>query len=174
MRGRAGWEGGKGGQEGPRTSLFHCYPQQNILDSWSQVKPSVLHGDLWSGNISGVDGQPSIFDPAVYYGHSEADFGMSWCAGFNSAFYQAYHEVLPKAPGEYLLVLICQMQRHVMHPQSSPQQAGSCNSVAQNLSFKISCGSPGALRALIYVLQLLAAVVTSCFSCNCRQAERQR
>ena len=64
-----------------------------------QVKPSVLHGDLWSGNISGVDGAPSIFDPAVYYGHSEADFGMSWCAGFSSAFYTAYHKVLPKAPG---------------------------------------------------------------------------
>jgi fructosamine-3-kinase len=38
----------------------------------------VLHGDLWSGNIGSVDGQPSIFDPAVYYGHSEAEFGMSW------------------------------------------------------------------------------------------------
>ena len=120
---------------------------------FSQVKPSVLHGDLWSGNISGVDGEPSIFDPAgkrsavedaplasmqpsvrqgnslvltalcnfvqticlsccshwawcwlasiiavppqcllviaaVYYGHSEADFGMSWCAGFSDAFYR--------------------------------------------------------------------------------------
>ncbi|KAL3147712.1 hypothetical protein ABBQ32_002455 [Trebouxia sp. C0010 RCD-2024] len=64
-----------------------------------EVKPSVLHGDLWSGNISGVDGQPSIFDPAVYYGHSEADFGMSWCAGFRPAFYEAYHKVLPQQPG---------------------------------------------------------------------------
>ena len=25
---------------------------------------------------------------AVYYGHSEADFGMSWCAGFSDAFYR--------------------------------------------------------------------------------------
>jgi hypothetical protein len=33
-----------------------------------QVKPSVLHGDLWSGNIASVDGAPSIFDPATYYG----------------------------------------------------------------------------------------------------------
>jgi len=47
----------------------------------AQVRPCVLHGDLWSGNIGSVDGEPSIFDPAVYYGHSEADFGMSWCAG---------------------------------------------------------------------------------------------
>ena len=65
-----------------------------------QVKPCVLHGDLWSGNISSVDGQPAIFDPAVYYGHSEAEFGMSWCAGFSQDFYAGYHEVMPKAPGK--------------------------------------------------------------------------
>jgi Fructosamine kinase len=36
-----------------------------------QVRPSVLHGDLWSGNIGSADGQPTIFDPAAYYGHHE-------------------------------------------------------------------------------------------------------
>lgn len=50
-------------------------------DVRGSIKPSVLHGDLWSGNIAGVEGQPSIFDPATYYGHHEAEFGMSWCAG---------------------------------------------------------------------------------------------
>ena len=44
------------------------------------MKPSVLHGDLWSGNIAAVDGKPCIFDPAVYYGHHEAEWGMSWHA----------------------------------------------------------------------------------------------
>ncbi len=34
-----------------------------------QVKPSLLHGDLWSGNISAVEGgEWSILDPATYYG----------------------------------------------------------------------------------------------------------
>jgi hypothetical protein len=34
-----------------------------------QVKPSLLHGDLWSGNISAVEGsQWAILDPATYYG----------------------------------------------------------------------------------------------------------
>jgi protein-ribulosamine 3-kinase len=37
------------------------------------VKPSILHGDLWSGNIGSVDGKPCIYDPAVYYGHHEAE-----------------------------------------------------------------------------------------------------
>jgi hypothetical protein len=50
-------------------------------DIQGEIKPSVLHGDLWSGNIASVEGQPSIFDPATYYGHHEAEFGMSWCAG---------------------------------------------------------------------------------------------
>lgn len=45
----------------------------------------MLHGDLWSGNIGSVGGQPSVFDPAVYYGHSEAEFGMSWCAVLHCA-----------------------------------------------------------------------------------------
>ncbi len=66
-----------------------------------QVHPCVLHGDLWSGNMSSVDGQPAIFDPAVYYGHSEAEFGMSWCAGFSRDFYAGYHEVLPQQKGRH-------------------------------------------------------------------------
>ncbi len=34
-----------------------------------QVKPSLLHGDLWSGNLSVVEGgQWAILDPACYYG----------------------------------------------------------------------------------------------------------
>lgn len=64
-----------------------------------EVKPSVLHGDAWSGNITSVDGEPCVFDPATYYGHHEAEFGMSWCAGFSGTFWTAYHSVLPKAPG---------------------------------------------------------------------------
>ena len=40
-----------------------------------------------------------LFDPASYYGHREAEWGMSWCAGFNAQFWRAYEEVLPRAPG---------------------------------------------------------------------------
>ncbi|XP_078154381.1 protein kinase superfamily protein isoform X2 [Carex rostrata] len=58
------------------------------------VEPCLLHGDLWSGNISSdKDGNPVILDPACYYGHNEAEFGMSWCAGFGGSFYNSYFEV---------------------------------------------------------------------------------
>ncbi|KAM7275736.1 hypothetical protein ACFE04_017602 [Oxalis oulophora] len=73
---------------------------QNIAPLFANIviEPCLLHGDLWSGNItSDKTGEPVILDPA--YGHSEAEFGMSWCAGFGGSFYNAYFEVMPKQPG---------------------------------------------------------------------------
>jgi len=70
-----------------------------FFEGAGEIKPSVLHGDLWSGNISSVSGEPVIFDPATYYGHHEAEWGMSWCAGFGPEFWNAYHELVPRAPG---------------------------------------------------------------------------
>ena len=82
------------------TELGEKVCERLVREGWFEpcgtIKPSILHGDLWSGNIGTVDGKPSVFDPAVYYGHSEAEFGMSWCAGFSQKFYDAYFEVLPK------------------------------------------------------------------------------
>lgn len=59
--------------------------------------PSLLHGDLWGGNI-GYDesGAPVIFDPAVYYGDREADLAMTELfGGFSGDFYAAYREAWP-------------------------------------------------------------------------------
>lgn len=76
-----------------------CDKMHEFFVGCGEVRPSVLHGDLWSGNVNGVDGSPIVYDPATYYGHHEAEFGMAWCAGFSPAFWEAYHEVIPKAPG---------------------------------------------------------------------------
>jgi len=64
-------------------------------------RPALLHGDLWAGNF-GFDehGEAVIFDPAVYYGDREADLAMTeMFGGYNDAFYAAYREVSPLAPG---------------------------------------------------------------------------
>lgn len=63
--------------------------------------PSLLHGDLWSGNYSIDDqGHPFIFDPAVYYGDREADLAMTELfGGFSADFYHAYREAFPLASG---------------------------------------------------------------------------
>ena len=64
-------------------------------------KPSLVHGDLWSGNfITGSDGQAWLIDPAVYVGHAEADLAMTELfGGFHPRFYAAYREVNPLQPG---------------------------------------------------------------------------
>lgn len=64
-------------------------------------KPSLLHGDLWSGNIlRGKKGSPSLIDPAVYYGHREMDLAFSrMFGGFEEEFYQCYETVFPLEPG---------------------------------------------------------------------------
>jgi fructosamine-3-kinase len=66
-----------------------------------QPGPALLHGDLWSGNVSGdTSGQPVIFDPAVYYGDPETDLAMTELFGdFGSRFFDAYHAVRPIDPG---------------------------------------------------------------------------
>ena len=62
---------------------------------------SLLHGDLWSGNYSYLkNGEPVIFDPAVYYGDREADIAMTELfGGFPSEFYTAYNEAWPLDKG---------------------------------------------------------------------------
>ena len=62
--------------------------------------PSLLHGDLWSGNHAAMDGRPVIFDPAVYYGDRESDLAMTRLfGGFGRGFYSAYEAAWPLEPG---------------------------------------------------------------------------
>ena len=62
---------------------------------------SLLHGDLWCGNYGfSEDGQPIIFDPAVYYGDREADIAMTELfGGFPAAFYATYRHAYPLDSG---------------------------------------------------------------------------
>jgi fructosamine-3-kinase len=63
-------------------------------------KPSLIHGDLWSGNASFTTaGVPVIFDPATYWGDREVDIAMAALfGGFPNAFYQGYNDVYPLDP----------------------------------------------------------------------------
>ncbi|AFZ47387.1 Fructosamine/Ketosamine-3-kinase [Cyanobacterium stanieri PCC 7202] len=59
-----------------------------------QPQPSLVHGDLWGGNASFLEGGiPIIFDPAAYYGDREVDIAMTELfGGFSSAFYEGYNQ----------------------------------------------------------------------------------
>ena len=70
-----------------------------ILDG-HEPTPSLLHGDLWGGNVSyDTEGSPVIFDPAVYFGDRETDMAFTYMfGGFDREFYQAYEAAWPLAP----------------------------------------------------------------------------
>jgi fructosamine-3-kinase len=65
---------------------------------------SLVHGDLWGGNwLATADGEPVVFDPAVYYGDRETDLAMTRLfGGFGAAFYAAYEHAAPLPPGAAL------------------------------------------------------------------------
>ena len=83
------------------------YGGQQLMESSShffdqyEPKPSLLHGDLWSGNWAGSDGgEPVIFDPASYYGDREADIAMTYVfGGFGPGFYASYQDAFPLDDG---------------------------------------------------------------------------
>uniref|UniRef100_A0A8D0GPH0 protein-ribulosamine 3-kinase n=1 Tax=Sphenodon punctatus TaxID=8508 RepID=A0A8D0GPH0_SPHPU len=89
------------------------YGDREARELWSQLKPkipemfcdvaivpSLLHGDLWAGNVAEDDTGPVIFDPASFYGHSEFELAIAGMfGGFSSSFFSAYHSKIPKALG---------------------------------------------------------------------------
>lgn len=70
------------------------------LSHWlalDKCRPSLVHGDLWGGNvIAESNGEPILIDPAVYYGDREVDLAFTELfGGFSSYFYDAYQEEWP-------------------------------------------------------------------------------
>lgn len=63
-------------------------------------QPALLHGDLWPGNlIADEQGEPCLIDPAVYFGHREAELAFTRLfGGFDETFYYAYQNVFPLQP----------------------------------------------------------------------------
>jgi len=79
--------------------------------------PVLLHGDLWGGNyVVDERGEPCLIDPAVYFGHREADLAMTRLfGGFDRAFYAAYAEAAPLAPGHGERLPIYQLYHVINH-----------------------------------------------------------
>lgn len=84
-----------------------CHASDALLAGHAP-QPSLLHGDLWRGNLGfDRDGQPVVFDPASYHGDAETDLAMTRLfGGFPPPFYRAYDEVrAPTAASERRLPL---------------------------------------------------------------------
>ncbi|SFI98772.1 fructosamine kinase family protein [Thermoflavimicrobium dichotomicum] len=69
------------------------------LSQWlpKNPSPSLIHGDLWSGNwLVGPHGKPYLIDPAVYYAHHEIELAFTELyGGFSERLYQAYQNIQP-------------------------------------------------------------------------------
>ena len=63
-------------------------------------RPSLIHGDLWSGNVLETALGPGLVDPACAACDRETEFGITTLfGGFSDRFFAAYHEALPLASG---------------------------------------------------------------------------
>jgi len=84
---------------------------------FSDEPPSLLHGDLWSGNcMADEQNNPVLIDPAVYYGHREMDLAMTRLfGGFDDQFYRAYHQSFPLEENWRNRVEICQLYPLLVH-----------------------------------------------------------
>jgi fructosamine-3-kinase len=79
--------------------------------------PSLLHGDLWSGNyLCTINSEPCVYDPAVYYGHREMDIAMMQLfGGFHSDCLKAYQEIYPLEKSWKQRVDICNLYPLLVH-----------------------------------------------------------
>ena len=100
-------------EEVPEASLMI----RRINSLLPEIKPALLHGDLWSGNfLISSTGKPFLIDPSVYYGHSEVDLAMSLLfGGFPSHFYDAYFEISPQVAGFEERVVLYQLYYLLVH-----------------------------------------------------------
>ncbi|MFY0673838.1 MAG: fructosamine kinase family protein [Bacteroidia bacterium] len=71
----------------------------NVESIFPQEKPSLVHGDLWLGNVLCSNSKAYLIDPAVYYGHREMDLAFTFMfGGFSQLFYESYEANFPLEP----------------------------------------------------------------------------
>lgn len=91
--------------------------ENKLDDIFPKEEPSLLHGDLWSGNFMvNEKGNAAIIDPAVYYGHREMDLGMSQLfGGFHPLFYEAYNKEFVLEKGWKQRIEFCNLYPLLVH-----------------------------------------------------------
>lgn len=100
-------------------SLVHAFETlyARLPSMLPEEAPSLLHGDLWNGNLmTASHGEPCLIDPAVYFGNREMDLAMTRLfGGFDIRFYDAYQEAHPLQPGSASRVDIYNLYPLMVH-----------------------------------------------------------
>jgi fructosamine-3-kinase len=96
-------------------SFHQLFKKINTI--FSDEKPSLLHGDLWSGNfMCNEKSEPVLIDPAVYFGHRSMDLAMTTLfGGFDKIFYSSYYHHFPFPPGHKEQWEICNLYPLLIH-----------------------------------------------------------
>ena len=87
-----------------------------FLDKHKPI-PSLVHGDLWSGNAAiQKHGHAAIFDPAIWWADREVDIAMTKLfGGFSKEFYEGYESVWPLPHSAQSRVLIYNLYHLLNH-----------------------------------------------------------
>ena len=111
-------------QRGAAQALLHavdavCNALPGLFADGYAPRPSLIHGDLWSGNWGMLeDGTPVIYDPAVSCADHEAELAMMELFGSPPAgFWQAYGACRPLHPGYARRRALYQLYHLLNHAQ---------------------------------------------------------
>lgn len=97
----------------PKHWLSAC---KNISESFPTEQPSLLHGDLWSGNYICSRDSALFIDPAVYFGHREMDLGMMLLfGGFDPSLFDYYEDLFPLEKGWKQRIPLTQLYPLLVH-----------------------------------------------------------
>jgi len=87
----------------PATTMARIETLAGKLDEWIEEpdQPSLIHGDMWGGNVLARDGHIAGFvDPAIYYADPEIELAFSTLfSTFGAPFFERYTEIRPLKPG---------------------------------------------------------------------------
>ncbi|HSJ26455.1 MAG TPA: fructosamine kinase family protein [Longimicrobiales bacterium] len=89
---------------------------EDVLAPAEEDGPSLLHGDLWSGNVHLCADGAALIDPSSSYGHREVDLAMAVLfGGFPPAFFDAYARTWPLTAGASRRQAVYQLYYLLVH-----------------------------------------------------------